>query len=238
MKQLSGGLLSPSKIFIFDPSRAIENLEEPNLFMIFFKNFFEKRIKIEEPENKEIKEPAEEKRQPIRRESSSPPPRTQEEEILERGERISSAKLDGGSGSVYFVSFKNDGDGVFKPKSGSEKERAAYLVDRFIGFDFVPPTVVRTIDGERGSVQKFIADAKEICDTPQEERDSRYKPDLIKLWIFDYIIWNADRHGGNALVKNGKVYAIDHGYTFLDRNALREYKSYLNELIPQEIIEK
>lgn len=34
------------------------------------------------------------------------------------------------------------------------------------------------------------------------------------MWVFDLIIGNVDRHNGNFLVKDGKVYAIDHGRSF------------------------
>ena len=54
--------------------------------------------------------------------------------------------LGGAIGDAQLVKLKDDGSGVFKPHTqykGSEKmqkinrERAAYLIDRFLGFDFV-----------------------------------------------------------------------------------------------------
>lgn len=195
-------------------------------------------MEIKERKIEGVKEPAGEKREPTRRESLGLTPRTPEEEILEMREKVSSKPIRGWSNRAHFISFKDDGDGVFKPLLEEYKqERAAYLVDRFLGFDFVPPTIVRAIDGKLGSIQQFIHDASLIYDTPERKRDI-YKADLIKLWIFDYIIWNMDRHGGNFLLKDGKILAIDHGSAFSDRNLFFPYKSYPNELIPQEIIEK
>ena len=126
-----------------------------------------------------------------------------------------------------------------------KRERAAYLVDKFLGFNLVSPTTIRNIDGEVGSLQKFIFDAEELktlegfyykeFNTRTEER----KQELIKLWIFDYIIWNKDRHGGNVLIKDKKVYAIDNGMAF-SRAFSVEYKPYttfFNHLVPSEVIE-
>lgn len=65
-------------------------------------------------------------------------------------------KLLGGIvGSARFVELKDDGSAVYKPHDTHEgekrielinKERAAYLIDRFLGFNFVPPTVVRELN--------------------------------------------------------------------------------------------
>ncbi len=42
--------------------------------------------------------------------------------------------------------------------------------------------------------------------------------DIAKMWVFDLLIWNSDRHGGNFLIKKindtPKIFAIDHGYCF------------------------
>jgi len=217
--------------------------------MIFLKNFFEKRIITEEDER-----PPEERRQLAHRESSSLTLRTPEEEVLETREKSSSRPLEGGANTKSFIELKDDGAGVFKPKSGERKglrqgleqgtyykrERAAYLVDRFLGFDLVPPTVIRMIDGEEGSVQQFIPDALSIYDRSLRNRDG-LKPDLMKLWIFDYIIWNSDRSSKNFLVKDDKIYAIDHGCTFCyGEDSLRFYShsSYENEQIPKDITDK
>lgn len=110
-------------------------------------------MEIKEREIEEGKEPAEEKRPPIRRESLGLTPRTPEEEILETRERSSSKPLQGGANKNLFIELKDDGAGVFKPKSGEaenlkqgleqgtyyKRERAAYLVDRFLGFGLTPP---------------------------------------------------------------------------------------------------
>jgi len=79
------------------------------------------------------------------------------------------------------------------------------------------------------------------------------------MWIFDIIIGNSDRHGGNVLIKGDTVHAIDHGFSiaslwplgasdneawnraeFLEKIRFenrRFYGALLDEQIPQELIE-
>ena len=45
---------------------------------------------------------------------------------------------------------------VFKPGKKRNKEVRAYRFARFMGFDFVPPALVRTIDGEPGALKLFV----------------------------------------------------------------------------------
>ncbi len=145
---------------------------------------------------------------------------TPEEEVLERKEKSSSRPLGGGVNEVVFVSLKDDGDGVFKPKQGRDdtdylNERAAYLVDRFLDFGMVPPTIIRELDNRVGSVQRFVPDAKIGHELTGKEMDQLIDEDKLKLNILDILIANTDRHDGNFLVKEGgRIIAIDHGYSF------------------------
>lgn len=144
---------------------------------------------------------------------------TPEEEVLERKEKFSSKPLGGGVNETIFVSLKDDGDGVFKPKQGKGdleylNERAAYLVDRFLDFGMVPPTVIRELDKRTGSVQRFVSDAKTGHELTRKEIDQLADGDKLKLNILDILIANTDRHGGNFLVKGERIIAIDHGYSF------------------------
>lgn len=142
----------------------------------------------------------------------------QEMVLSSRGFERTGKFLGGAIGNARFVKIVDDGGGVFKPHTDYEdfpnrkryflaRERAAYLISRFLGFDFVPPTIIKLVDGKEGSLQEFVEDAQvgyEAQNIPKEER--------IKLRIFDNLVCNTDRHGGNYLVKEDKVFAIDHGY--------------------------
>lgn len=131
---------------------------------------------------------------------------------------LSENKILGSRSDLEFIEIKNGGAGIFKDRSEYEKgdlfinrERAAYLVDSFLGFNFVPPTVIRDIKGKRGSFQQFVTDAKTTYEVKKEEIP---KEELMKLDIFDFIIRMRDRSGLNVLVKRNKIYAIDHELAF------------------------
>lgn len=211
--------------------------------MKFFENIFGKNKK--EPEVKPSENIVEKRKSPLT---------TPEEEVLEKRETSKKGKmLKEGVNKIHFIEFRGDGSGVFKPASGEraelrdqvekgtyyKRERAAYLVSRFLDLDLVPPTVIREIDSEIGSVQQFIPDAKVAWEISEEEkRDDRLRIQLMKLWLFDYIITNSDRHGGNLLFKKGKIYAIDNGLSFGGGCACYFREDYFDVPIPKEIIDK
>lgn len=189
--------------------------------------------------------------EPIVKAVETPPPRplspkSPKEEILETGEKADSRELNGGMNKTVFINIVDDGSGIFKPAMGEvaiftgipkgtyhKRERAAYLVSQMLGFNFVPPTVIREIDGEVGSVQQFIPDAKSL----HQASDHEFGPeDLRKLWIFDLLIYNADRRGPNCLVKDGHLIPIDHGCCF-GPAFLRTYQGFMDQPIPADLIE-
>src|SRR3989304_10417848 len=172
-----------------------------------------------------------------------------EEEILEMREKASSKDIIGGCSSrPVFVEFKDDGAGIFKLSSREEKlehvgnykkERAAYLADRFLGFGLVPPTVIREIEGEIGSVQEFVPDAKTAAETLEHEKQA-VASEMFKVWILDYLIFNTDRHGYNWLIRNQKIHAIDNGMSFGVRPGSEDepfdhYFAHFNAPFPQEM---
>lgn len=155
----------------------------------------------------------------------------------------SEVKLLGGAvGDARLVKIRDDGGGVFKPHTyfeGPEKnklisrERAAYLISRFLGFDFVPPTVIKVINGEEGSLQEFVEDAQTRYEASVEDIDQY---ELDKLRVFDCLVCNSDRNMGNYLIKDRKIFAIDHGFT-LDPEGLQH--PYINiETVPLDIAER
>ncbi|HUD20750.1 MAG TPA: hypothetical protein VMQ44_01620 [Candidatus Saccharimonadales bacterium] len=136
---------------------------------------------------------------------------------------------------------------VYKPVSGEDtkfyrenelnhdypSEAAAYMVSEHFGFDLVPPTLVRPIEGQLGSLQlfmpqeKYLLESKTVQDTSEESLD-RYEDseDLKTLCVFDWIVANADRNTNNYLLKvdenkqvehtetGTKIVAIDNGLAF------------------------
>lgn len=161
-------------------------------------------------------------------------------------------------------------EAVFKPFSGEnqevknevgmgnihcyQREVAAYLLDKELGFDLVPPTTIREIDGEIGSLQLYIppeeADNYKILGNQIDDEKMRSGPDSKAMAVFDYITANWERKPENFLVnKNNpaKLYAIDHGLAFashkLEWGKHRGMRGSINknktpEHIPSEILDK
>ncbi|MDA3023443.1 MAG: SCO1664 family protein [Actinomycetota bacterium] len=127
---------------------------------------------------------------------------------------------------------------VYKPRDGEQplwdfpegtlhrREVAAALVDRAMGADLVPYTVLRD-DAPHGpgSVQRFVPhDMAQHYFTVREPaltgQDDLLRERLILLASFDLVIDNADRKGGHVLVEDGdgplalRLRAVDHGVSF------------------------
>lgn len=170
------------------------------------------------------------------------------ESELREAEVASQAELEGGANLVKFVTLENNLQAIFKPRSGEKptereafeagtyylRERAAFLVSDALELNLVPPTVVREIDGQIGSLQMFIPEAITGAEAYIAPNDFALQDELCKLWLFDYAIWNTDRNGGNVLIKNKKVTAIDHGLSLSKANP-RVYMDFYGQDIPDEL---
>jgi hypothetical protein len=113
---------------------------------------------------------------------------------------------------------------VYKPARGEQplwdfphgslalREVAAYLVSQELGWDFIPPTVLRDGEYGPGAIQLFVdADYGEHYFTLREQ------PVAVFPYVaaFDVITNNADRKAGHFLkATDGRVWAVDHGLTF------------------------
>lgn len=113
---------------------------------------------------------------------------------------------------------------VYKPRRGEiplydfpdgtlyKRERAAYLTSAALGWDFVPPTIVRDGPHGIGSVQLFV-DAEPRADF--FEYKANHVAEIQRIALFDVVANNADRKAGHCLKsKDGKIWGIDHGLTF------------------------
>lgn len=121
---------------------------------------------------------------------------------------------------------------VYKPRRGERplwdfpqgtlcrREQAAFLVSSAIGWDIVPPTVLREGEHGLGTVQFFIDhDPERHYFTI--EGDPTFHHQLEKIVLFDVIINNADRKAGHVLLQEtsdetepGRLWGIDHGVCF------------------------
>jgi uncharacterized repeat protein (TIGR03843 family) len=138
---------------------------------------------------------------------------------------------------------------VYKPARGERplwdfpdgslagREVAAYLTSQALGWNLIPPTVLRP-EGPAGpgSVQLFI----------ESDTDRHYfnltageKQRLRPAAAFDVLINNADRKGGHILLaENGDLWLIDHGVSFHIEPKLRTVIwDFAGEPIPVELVE-
>ncbi len=136
--------------------------------------------------------------------------------------------LSWGSNYAYLVSVSDEERtllAVYKPQRGERplwdfpdgtlcyREMAAYLVSEVLGWQIVPPTVLRGGPYGLGSVQAYIEHDPEVNYFSPFPPD--YRQALQRMAVFDYIINNADRKGGHCLLDSqGHLWGIDHGLSF------------------------
>lgn len=103
----------------------------------------------------------------------------------------------------------------------AKREVAAYVVSAALGWDLVPPSVLRTGPHGRGSVQLFVEVDQDAHFFTFHE-DPVYRCALQKLALFDIVANNADRKGGHCLAAGaGRIVAIDQGLCFSVEPKLR-----------------
>jgi uncharacterized repeat protein (TIGR03843 family) len=114
------------------------------------------------------------------------------------------------------------GKAIYKPHRGERplwdfpdglyvREAAAYDLSLALGWDVVPPTIVRDGPFGVGSVQRFIdADFAQHHFTLVE--DERHHDQLRRLCAFDIVANSTDRKGGHVLIDaDDHLWAIDNG---------------------------
>ena len=100
----------------------------------------------------------------------------------------------------------------FPPGTLARREVAAFLVSEALGWEIVPPTVLRDGPFGEGMVQQWIH-ADEAID--RVELVVADDPRLRRMAVFDAIVNNTDRKVGHLLpLPGGHVFGVDHGVTF------------------------
>lgn len=149
------------------------------------------------------------------------------------------AQLDGGEAGQWL--------GIYKPRRGEiplrdfpdgtlyKREYAAYVVSEALGWDFVPPTVVREGQHGVGTMQLFVASVR--TENYFSFREQRVD-DLQRMALFDALANNADRKGSHCLLGlDGRMWGIDHGLTFHHVPKLRTVIwDYQGTPIPQPLL--
>ena len=136
---------------------------------------------------------------------------------------------------------------VYKPRRGEnplwdfpegtlcQREVAAYLVARALGWPQIPPTILREGPEGEGSVQRFIEfEPAEQYFTLLEKRPD----DFRRVALFDIVVNNADRKAGHCLLaKDGHVFVVDHGVCFNEEPKLRTVIwDFMGEPVSSELL--
>jgi uncharacterized repeat protein (TIGR03843 family) len=184
-----------------------------------------------------------------------------EHDVLTRGELEIQGRIMPASNATFYATATLDGatlECVYKPVAGERplwdfpdgtlagREVSAYAVSEALGWDVVPPTVLRG-DGPAGMgmVQAWREPDPEqdpVDLVPQgrmpggylhvlDAYDNRDRPvwlvhedseALRRMAVFDVVINNADRKGGHVLpMTDGHRFGVDHGVSFNLDNKLR-----------------
>jgi len=167
--------------------------------------------------------------------------------------------IKGGVNAVELVQLSNGLNAIWKPSSGesskglrelvepmfqARRERAAYLIDKHMGHHAgAPPTAYRALDGRVGCLQLYVP-GKSATELGLEKL-GKYRERISILnehvtaeakrpiALFDQVIGNLDRHGGNFLVvptgSSNALVPIDHGICLPLVNWRQDSSSVLEE---------
>jgi hypothetical protein len=149
--------------------------------------------------------------------------------MLQSAEFLAEKLVPWGSNYTFAVGLGHDEEpehiGIYKPMAGERplwdfptgtlylREYAAYLLSRWLGWNLVPPTVLRDGPHGPGSLQLYV-------EPSSDELDERTfwgspSPELERMVMFDHLANNADRKIGHCLLDiHGRIWGIDHGLTF------------------------
>jgi uncharacterized repeat protein (TIGR03843 family) len=149
------------------------------------------------------------------------------------------------SNYTFLVSVENEDlrcMAVYKPQRGERplwdfpdgtlcyREVASFVVSDFLGWQIVPPTVLREGTRGVGSIQFYIENNPDVN---YFSLDQKAVPQLQRMAAFDYVINNADRKGGHVLLDpNGHIWGIDHGIAF---NAVPKLRTVIWDFAGQRI---
>jgi uncharacterized repeat protein (TIGR03843 family) len=173
--------------------------------------------------------------------------------LLEHGTIEGIELIPWGSNYTFAALIKDDDGnclyGVYKPRRGEvplrdfpsgtlyKREVAAYVLSTHLGWDLIPPTIVRQ-EGPHGigSLQLYVQPQTGSAASYERLRDS-HRCDLQRMAIFDLLTNNADRKGGHCLLDvRGHLWGIDHGLTFHHVPKLRTVIwDFVGEPFPDEL---
>jgi hypothetical protein len=179
-------------------------------------------------------------REPDDTPGSTPAPLSDDEAIalLGSAEFVASQLIPWGSNYSFAVAMMDDAGreqlAIYKPRAGEAplydfpngtlylREVASYRLSRLLGWNLVPPTIVREGPRGIGSLQLYIEPAREEPNWDAHAFWGSTDETIERLVLFDHVANNADRKLGHCLRDAlGNVWGIDHGLTFNEVPKLR-----------------
>ena len=173
--------------------------------------------------------------------------------FLEAAEVADCKALPWGSNYTYALALQASEDqhvlAIYKPRRGEvplwdfpdgtlyRRERAAYLTSQALGWDFIPPTVIRDGPYGIGSVQLYIDPEPRVS---FDRLFAQHEQAIQTIAVFDCLTNNADRKAGHFLLgrQDRRVWGIDHGLTFNSSPKLRTVIwEYCDQPIPPHLLE-
>ena len=157
-------------------------------------------------------------------------------ELLQRSPMLQCGLIPWGS-NYTFLALLDVGQeapmlGVYKPRRGEaplwdfpdgtlyKRECAAFLLSEALGWQVVPPTVIRDGPNGIGSMQLYIHHRQEDAD--YFSLREQYRREVQRLALFDLVANNTDRKAAHCLrSEDGHIWGIDHGLTFHAHPKLR-----------------
>ena len=171
--------------------------------------------------------------------------------ILERAEIDACDLVPIGSNYVFALRLTDgeagEGLAIYKPERGEaplwdyptgelyKRELATYLLSLALGWQIVPPTIIRVGPHGVGMAQLFIEHDQRKTFFELREAHAR---EMRRIALFDAVVNNGDRKGGHCLLGvDGRIWGIDHGLTFHIENKLRTVIwDYAGEALPDDLL--
>lgn len=171
------------------------------------------------------------------------------EKALESGAVTSCDLFPTGSNYTFLVHLERESGpsaegfkAVYKPRDGEaplwdfpsgtlyKREYAAYLLSLLLGWDLVPPSVIREGPHGTGSFQLYI-EHDPSCNYFALRKS--HVQELKTMACFDLVANNADRKASHCLLdSDGHVWGIDHGLTF---HAMTKVRTVIWDFIGQPV---
>ncbi|MEQ8841195.1 MAG: SCO1664 family protein [Acidimicrobiales bacterium] len=175
-------------------------------------------------------------------------------DLLRHGTLDTLGRMPYSSNATFLMDVEHDGlraQAIYKPHRGErplwdfpsglyQREVAAFLVADDLGWDVVPPTVVREdAPLDIGSLQLFMPAAFEEHYFTIHEQSDEHDDEFRRICALDIVINNTDRKSGHCLLGNdGSIWAIDHGVAFHQQFKLRTVLwDFEDEPLPDDVQE-